>query len=84
MKVMRPEEAREFWEQDEDPAEVLALFDAAERKGQLKRTGPRPEPPPLREIAGQARRLLLELRVGERITRLLRNVFTTSGHSKVP
>jgi hypothetical protein len=81
---MRPDEAREFCEQDEDPAEVFALFDAAKREGRLKQTGPPPEPPPIRELADQARRLILELRLRDRIAKLLRGVFDMiEGHSKV-
>ena len=77
MVGMRPEEAREFYEEDEDPAKVIALFDAAERKGQLKRTGPPPDPPPMRELGDQFRRLVLELRLRERIAKALRSLFAT-------
>ena len=84
MRGMRPEEAREFCEEDEDPAKVFALFDAAEREGRLKQTGPPPEPPPMRELADQVRRLLLELRLRDRIVRLLRGVSSMiEGHGKV-
>lgn len=76
MRGMRPEEAREFCEQDEDPAEVSALFDAAKREGRLEQTGPPPEPPPMRELADQVRRLLLELRLRDRIVKLLRDAFS--------
>lgn len=31
MVGMRPEKARNFYEEDEDPARVFALFDAAEK-----------------------------------------------------
>ncbi len=41
MTGVRPEDARSFYEEDEDPAKVFAIFDAAE-KG---RTGPRSQPP---------------------------------------
>jgi hypothetical protein len=84
MVSMRPEQAREFCEEDEDPAEVFAVFDAAERKGQLKRTGPPPEPPSMRELGDLLRRLLLEVRLRDRIMRVLRGVFASSaGRSKV-
>ena len=84
MVSMRPEEAREFCEEDEDPAKVFASFDDAERRGQLKQTGPVPEPPPLRELAHQARRLLLELRLRDRLARALRGLSATvERHGKV-
>jgi hypothetical protein len=37
MRGMRPEEAREFYEEDEDPAKVFVLFDAAKREGRLSK-----------------------------------------------
>jgi hypothetical protein len=39
MAVVKPHEAEHFYEEDEDPAEVFALFDAG-RKRQTKRPGP--------------------------------------------
>lgn len=41
MTGMRPEQARDFYEEDEDPARIFALFDAA-GKG---RTAPRGDHP---------------------------------------
>ena len=84
MRGMRPEEAREFCEEDEDPAKVFALFDAAKREGRLKQTGPPSEPPPMRELADQVRRLLLEVRLRDRIVKWLRGVSDLiESHSKV-
>lgn len=45
---MSPDEAKEFYEEDEDPALIHALFDAAEREGRLGLT----EPPPGNRGAG--------------------------------
>lgn len=74
MRGMSPEAARKFCEQDEDPAEVFAAFDAAERQGRLGRTGPPQEPPSMHELAELIRRLLRELRLRDRIARLLRGL----------
>jgi hypothetical protein len=66
---MRPEKARDFAEQDEDPARIFALFDAA-GKG---RTAPRddhPEPAPdlvpLRDLARRLAGDLQKLRLRDR------------------
>jgi hypothetical protein len=40
MASVRPEEARQFYEDDEDPARVFAVFDAGE-KGRTASPGPR-------------------------------------------
>jgi hypothetical protein len=44
MAGMRPEEARQFYEEDEDPARVFALFDDADkgRTAPPSRAGTRP------------------------------------------
>jgi hypothetical protein len=39
---MSPDEARQFYEEDEDPAKIRALYDAARRSRRLRLT----EPPP--------------------------------------
>jgi hypothetical protein len=80
MVGMRAEEAQDFYEDDEDPAQVFALFDAAE-KGHT--TSPeRPLPPEtdlmplpdlLREVSGQLRRDLRKLRLRDRLALLLRH-----------
>jgi hypothetical protein len=77
MASMRPEEAKDFYEEDEDPARVFALFDAAERQGKLRRTEPpaRPELVPLHELlaalATELRRDWRELQLRERLSLLL-------------
>jgi hypothetical protein len=61
MAGMRPDEAERFYEEDEDPAKVFAVFDAAKRAGRLRRTtppGPRPELVPLRELRAELAREL--------------------------
>jgi hypothetical protein len=45
MTGVKPEEAERFYEEDEDPARVFALFDAGQ-EGQTTRPG-RAEPPPV-------------------------------------
>ena len=53
-------------------------------EGRLKQTGPPPEPPAIRELAGQVRRLLLEVRLRDRIVKLLRGVsHMIESHGKV-
>ena len=75
MASMRPDEARHFSEQDEDPAKVFALFDAAEREGGLGRTAPSsphiPGLAPLRELASS---FVAELRWRERLALVLRHL----------
>jgi len=91
MVGMRAEEAQDFYEEDEDPARVFALFDAAE-KG---RTAPpevaassEPDLTPLRELlhelGTQLRQDVRKLRLRERFVLLLRNVAATvEQHTKV-
>lgn len=81
MAAMRPDEARRFYEEDEDPARIHAQFDAAEREGRLRQTEPppgRPELTPLRELAhGLGRELahqLRELRLGDRLVLVVRHL----------
>jgi hypothetical protein len=74
MAAMRPEEAEQFYEEDEDPARVHALFDAAERGKRLRRTAPperRPDLVPLRDLLAALVRELRQLRLGERLFRAL-------------
>jgi hypothetical protein len=82
-----PEEAEQFYEDDEDPAKVFAIFDAAKREGRLGHTEP-PELRPLRqqlaELARDLRRDLRELRIWERIAlRLERAADTIRSHTRV-
>lgn len=73
MASMRPEEARDFYEEDEDPAQVFAIFDAAKRQGRLQRTEPPGQQPdllPLRELLAQFWRDLQKLRLRDRVIRL--------------
>ena len=79
MAGMRPDEAREFYEDDEDPAKVFAIFDAARREGRLRKTEPpqpRPDLVPLRELARELGRELArelrELRLLDRLALVLR------------
>lgn len=91
MVGMRADEARDFYEEDEDPARVFALFDAAE-KG---RTAP-PERPPsrepdltplgelLRELGTQLKQDMRKLRLRDRLALLLRHVADSlQQHTKV-
>jgi hypothetical protein len=87
MAGMRPDEAKQFYEDDEDPAKVFAIFDAAKQEGQLGRTEP-PELQPLRQLlADLARELwrdLRELRIRERIAlRLERAASAIRSHTRV-
>jgi hypothetical protein len=47
MAGMGPDEARQFYEEDEDSAQVHALVDAAERERRLALTEPPPGRPEL-------------------------------------
>jgi len=78
MAGMRPEQARQFYEEDEDPKKVIGLFDAARDEGRLSQTRPpkpRPEPMPLAdlltELVRELRRELRELRIRDRLARQL-------------
>lgn len=84
MGDVRPDEARKFYEEDEDSARVFSIFDAAERQGRLRRTAPpdRSELVPLPELLGQLWRELKELRLWERAVKFLHRV-TAGSRSKV-
>lgn len=43
MTNMKPDKARQFYEEDEDPGEVFARFDAARHQGRLRLTQPPPD-----------------------------------------
>jgi hypothetical protein len=67
MKVMRPEQARDFYEEDEDPARIEAIFDTGEKGYTAPPRGLRVRQ--LRERAAAALRLMaqfLESNSGER------------------
>jgi hypothetical protein len=77
MGCMSPDEARQFYEEDEDPAKIRALYEAARRSGRLRLTEtppPRPQPMPLgellaglvTEVVTDLRRVLRELRLRDR------------------
>ena len=77
MAAMRPEEAMKFYEEDEDPERLIAMFDAARDDGRLRQTR-RPEPndgdlKPLgqvrAELMHELRKQLRELHLGERVRR---------------
>lgn len=77
MTGMRPEQARDFYEEDEDPARIFALFDAAD-KG---RTVPHDDHPgreqdlvPLRDLARQMVGDLRKLRLRDRALRVLHHL----------
>jgi hypothetical protein len=91
MVAMRAEEARDFYEEDEDPARVFALFDAAE-KDRTKPTPRRPSREPdltplrelLREVGTQIRQDVRKLRLRDRFALLLRHVADAiDQHTKV-
>jgi hypothetical protein len=91
MVGMRVEEARDFYEEDEDPTRVFALFDAADKD----RTAPpkhrpsqKPDLVPLRELlrklGTQLRQDMRELRPGDRVALLFQHIADTLGqHTKV-
>lgn len=77
MSSMTPDEARQFYEEDEDPAKIRALYEAARRSGRLRQTAPPPRrsrPMPLgevfsglvTEILSDVRRVLREVRLRDR------------------
>ena len=81
MAGVKPEEARQFYEEDEDPAKVFALFDAAKREGRTGRTAPpesRQHLIPLRVLLGELGRELArelrELRLRDRLAAGLRHL----------
>jgi hypothetical protein len=89
MAGVKPEEAKQFYEEDEDPARVFASFDAAE-KGRTAPPGDGRPPKqtdlvPLRkrldDLAVELRKLRLRDRVGLAL-RLLAEVISSS-HTKV-
>jgi hypothetical protein len=90
MTAMKPDEARRFYEEDEDPARIHDLFDAAEREGRLRLTEPprgRTELMPLRDLAhelgGELAHQLHELRLGDRLVRVVRRLARAIERSKV-
>ncbi len=74
---MRPEQARDFYEEDEDPARIFALFDAA-AKGRTApdgdHAGREPDLVPLRDLARQLARDLRKLRLRDRALRVLHHL----------
>jgi len=91
MVGMRAEEAQDFYEEDEDPARVFALFDAAEKGRTVPPVLPAAQEPdltPLRELlhelGTQLRQDVRKLRLRDRFVLLLRNVADTlEQHTKV-
>jgi hypothetical protein len=82
---MRPEEARDFYEEDEDPARVFAIFDAAKRQERLGRTEPPGQQPdllPLRELLAYLWHDLQRLRLRQRASRFLRRHMTHAVKSR--
>jgi hypothetical protein len=77
MTGMRPEQARDFYEEDEDPARIFALFDAADKGGTAPHDDhPRREPDlvPLRDLARQLAADLRKLRLKDRALRVLHHL----------
>jgi len=82
MTVMRPDEAEQFYEEDEDPARVFAVFDAAKNQGRTGRTAPhdqskQPELTPLRDLAHDHLADLRRLRLRDRLALILRHMART-------
>jgi hypothetical protein len=88
MAGMRPEEAEQFYEEDEDPAKVFAIFGAARAQGRLGRTRPpgKYQPPdltPMRELLGDLARDLRKLQLRDRIAVLMHQLAEAiESHSK--
>lgn len=77
MDGMRPEEARDFYEEDEDPARIFVLFDAAEKGHTAPRDGRSEREPdlvPLRDLARQLARDLQKLKLRDRALRVLHHL----------
>lgn len=81
---MRPEKARNFYEEDEDPAQVFALFDAAEKghtappqRGPSTEFDLTPMRELLREVGSQLRQDIRKLRLRDRLALLLRHIADT-------
>ena len=86
---VKPEEAKRFYEEDEDPARVFAIFDAAEKS---RTAPPRDQPPSQRDdlasLRGQLDDLAVEmrkLRMRDRVGLALRLLteMISSPHTKV-
>lgn len=78
MAGVKPEEAKQFYEEDEDPARVFAIFDAAE-KGRTAPPGDRRPPQrtdlvPLRELVDDLVAELRKLRLRDRVARALEHL----------
>jgi hypothetical protein len=79
MAAMRPEEAMKFYEEDEDPERLVALFDAAREDRRIRQTRrPRPNDRDLKplgpvcaELMDELRKQYRELHLGERVRRQL-------------
>ena len=91
MVGMKAEEARDFYEEDEDPARVFALFDAAQKgrtaspkRGSSQETDLTPLRELLREVGSQLRQDVKKLRLRDRLALLLRHVASSlEQHTKV-
>jgi hypothetical protein len=84
---MRAEDAQDLHEEDEDPARVFALFDAAEKGRTASPERPssrRPDLTPLsdllREVGSQLRRDMRKLRLRDRLVLLLRHAADSLEH----
>lgn len=89
MAGVKPEEAKQFYEEDEDPARVFAIFDAAEKGRTAPPGGGRPakraDLVPLRKRLDDLAVDLRKLRLRDRVAlalRLLAEVISSS-HTKV-
>ena len=79
MAGMRPEEAGQFHEEDEDPARVFALFEDAD-KGRTAPPSRSADPIPLGQLLGELARELRQLRLRDRIARGLRRLADAIQH----
>ncbi len=89
MTGVKPEEAKQFYEEDEDPARVFASFEAAE-KGRTaprgdRRSPQRPDLAPLRRRLDDLAADLRKLRLRDRVVLVMRLVteIISSSHTKV-
>jgi hypothetical protein len=80
MASVKPDEARQFHEDDEDPARVFAIFDAAKQEGRTRRTEPPSRSSDLVPLRDVARELWRELRLRDRFALLLRHLADTIQH----
>lgn len=62
MKVMRPEQAKDFHEEDEDPARKEAIFDTGEKGYTAQARGARVRQLRIQKLGGVAARFAMDIR----------------------